>query len=101
MQVSEVKDGDIISPVLQTLYEMFRDDQTTAAPSDNGGIVFENQWHSIEVDDDQVYCNHKTIERESQDHPGPTPDHPDTTTYYNWCDSCKTVIEPEEPDHEY
>lgn len=100
MQIADVKEGEIINDLLQTLYEMFRDDQTSVAPGDNGGIVFENQWHSIEVLDDGLYCNHKTIERESQDYPGPTPDHADTTRYFDWCDSCKTEIEGEEPDHE-
>lgn len=100
MQISEVKDGDLFNETVKSLYEMLKDPDLEISPGENGGILFETKFNAIEVDEEGAICLHKTIERESEDHHGPTPDHPDTTSYYNWCDCCKEVQEEEEPDHE-
>lgn len=100
MDIAEAKEGDLLNETLKSLYEMLSDKSLEIRPSDNGGILFETQFNAIEVDTDSVYCTHKTLERESVDTPGPTPDHPDSTRYFNWCDCCKEEIEPEEPDYD-
>lgn len=101
MQIEKAKDGDLIGETLKSLYEMLADPTLKISPGENGGIWFETEFNAVEVDqEDGLYCTHKTTEQESQDYPGPTPDHPDTTRYYTWCDCCKEEIEPEEPEDE-
>lgn len=99
MQISKANEGDLLGETLKSLYEMLQDPELEISPSDNGGILFETKFHAVELDqEDGLFCLHKTIEQESQDYPGPTPDHPDTTRYFDWCDTCKEEQEPEEPE---
>lgn len=98
MNIAKLNEGDVIGTLQKTLYEIMLDPELKVEPTDNGGIRFEGQWESVVVEDDTLYCEHKSAHQESQDSPGPTPDHPDSTRYFTWCDGCETELEPDDPE---
>jgi len=100
MNISKPNDGDLIGTMTKTLYEVLLDPELKVEPSDNGGIRFEGKYESLVVEDDTLYCEHKSAEWTSEDHYSSNPDAPATTRWFTWCGGCETELEPDEPDDE-
>lgn len=95
-----VKKDEFIGRKIERLYEMLQDPKLEVGPGDNGGIRFETEYSAMTLEEDDLWCEHKSAHDETEDFHGPTPDHPDTTRHFTWCDDCDEEIEPEEPDYE-
>lgn len=100
LTVAEASEADLNGEILKTLYSMLSDPSLEVSVSEFGNVLFETEFHSIEVEEEGTYCNHKDVVQESEDRHGPTPDHPDTTVYFEWCNSCKTRLPDMEPDED-
>lgn len=98
MNIATVKDDDLVGIITKTLYGVLQDPELKIEPSDGGGIRFEGKYESIVLEDDTLYCEHKSAEWTSEDHYSSNPDAPATTRHFTWCGGCETELEPDEPD---